>query len=127
MTQRELVWGLLVLSEVVYVGYKRNLSLPAEGRTGCILKSLLQALTTCYQLNLLNLALQDSREEPAADKWVLLLGLVEIWEASKPGCQAWKAWLLRIEVMVRCRGKWRIKLVNPDCKVLCHAMSTKAL
>lgn len=29
MTQGELVWGLLVLSEVVYAGYKRNLSLPA--------------------------------------------------------------------------------------------------
>lgn len=85
--------------------------------------------TLCYQLSLLDLALHDSREEPAADKWVLLLGLVEIWEVSKLCCQAWNTWLLGMEVRVRYRAKWRIELVNPNCKVLCHGhdMSTKTL
>lgn len=83
-----------------------------------------------YQISLLDLALQGSREDTAAETRALLLDLVENWEASKPGCQAshlWKlgTWLHQMEIMVRGRAKWRLELVNPNCKVLCHATSTE--
>lgn len=57
--------------------------------------------SSCYQISLLDLALQDSREETAADKPVLLLGLAENWEVSKLGCQA------SLEVGARGSMKWR--------------------
>lgn len=37
---------------------------------------------------------------------------------------SWGTWLHEMEVTVGYRAKWRVKLVNPNCKVLCHAMST---
>lgn len=49
---------------------------------------------SCYQISLLDLPLQDSREGTAADKQALLLDLVENWEVSKPGHQASHLWKL---------------------------------
>lgn len=47
-----------------------------------------------YQIGLLDLAPQDSREETAANKWVLLLDLVQNREVSNPGHHASLLWKL---------------------------------
>jgi len=65
--KRELAWSLSVLSEVVYARYNGNLSLPAWEDSEKSSASF-DHCSSYYQIDLLDLALQDSREETEADK-----------------------------------------------------------
>lgn len=122
--QSGLMWVLLVLSDVVYFRYNGNL--PTWWRT---VKSLPQVLTVCLVV-------------PNRSAWSCPSGLKRghsNWQVcsprpcreqggKEPGHQACHLWKLEHMApwnvaMVRCRAKGRLELVNPNCKVLCHALS----